>query len=72
MLNNCDLGTTNGGIDLDQHWLKYRLRGWRHQAITLINIDLRAILQRGSELLFHNAFENYAFEMTAKYPFQKS
>ena len=72
MLNNCDIGTTYGGIDLGQHWLKYRLRDWRHQAITLINFDLRAILQRVSELLFHNEFENYALIMTAKFPFQKS
>ena len=33
------LVTPYGDIDLCQHWLRWRLDAWRHQAITWTNID---------------------------------
>ena len=35
----CDIITPYGGIDLGQHWLRWWLVAWQHQAITLTSVD---------------------------------
>ena len=62
-LTHCGLVMPYGGIDWGQHWLRWWLVAWRHQAITWTNvgdslmrccgIHLRAILHRVPKLLFH-------------------
>ena len=39
-LTHCDLVMPNGDIELGQHWLRYWLVAWRHQAITWTKVDL--------------------------------
>ena len=49
-LTNCGLVTPYGGRDLDQHWFRYWLVAWRHQAITWTNVDLSSQRSRNVNL----------------------
>ena len=40
---HCGLVTPYGDIDPGQHWLRWWLVAWRHQAITWTNVDLSSI-----------------------------
>ena len=40
VLTHCGLVTPYGNMELGQHWLRYWLVAWRHQAITWTNVDL--------------------------------
>ena len=42
-LSHCGLVMPYGDIDLGQHWLRYWLAVWRHQAITWTNVDLSSV-----------------------------
>ena len=49
-LTHCDLVTPYGDIDQVQHWLKQWLVAWRHQAITLTNVDSSLVLSNDIRL----------------------
>ena len=42
-LTHCGLVMPYGDIDLGQHWLRWWLVAWRHQAITWTNVDFTSI-----------------------------
>ena len=42
-LTHCGLVTPYGSRDLGQHWFRYWLVAWRHQAITWTNVDLSSL-----------------------------
>ena len=42
-LTHCGLVTQHGVMDLGQHWLRYWLVAWWHQAITWTNVDLSSV-----------------------------
>ena len=42
-LTHCGLVTPYGDSDPGQHWLRYWLVSWRHQAITWTNVDLSSL-----------------------------
>ena len=42
-LTQCGLVMPYGGTDLGQHWRRYWLVAWQHQAITWTNVDLSLI-----------------------------
>ena len=44
------LVTPFGDIDLGQHWLRWWLDAWRHQAITWNNVDLSSVRSCGIHL----------------------
>ena len=46
-LTHCGLVTPYGNINLGQHWLRYWLVAWRHQAITWTNVDLSSVRSSG-------------------------
>ena len=57
-----------GDIDLDQHWLRYWLVAWRHQAIILTNIDLSSVrfcdihlraISSAQPTILYSEFENW-------------
>ena len=43
LLTNCGLVTPYDDIDLCQHWLRWRLFAWQHQAITWTSVDLPSV-----------------------------
>ena len=49
-LTHWSLVTIYGDRDLGQHWLRYWLVAWRHQAITWTNVDLLSITSSGIHL----------------------
>ena len=49
-LTHWDLMVPYGDIDLGQHWLRWWLASWWHQAITLTNADFLSIRSSGTNL----------------------
>ena len=49
-LTHSGLVTPYGDRDLGQHWLRYWLVAWRHQAITWANVDLSSVRASGIHL----------------------
>ena len=43
LINHCGLVTPCGNRDLGQHWLRYWLVAWLHQAITWTNVDWSSV-----------------------------
>ena len=43
ILTHCGLVTLYGGKDLGQHWFRYWLVAWLHQAITWTSLDLSLV-----------------------------
>ena len=50
MLTHWGLVTAYGDNDLGEHWLRYWLVAWRHQAITWTNVDLSSVWSSGIHL----------------------
>ena len=50
LLTHCGLVTPYVARDLVQHWLRWWLVAWRHQAITWTNVDLSSVMSNGIHL----------------------
>ena len=65
-LTHCGIVKPYNDIELGQHWFRYWLVAWWHQAITWINVDLSSATTISGQ--FHRGYlSNQSFELTWKW-----